>query len=92
MKSINDFDFKHLSSKRQREYIRAVMGPPRKELKGKEYDHVWLMLQLVEPFDSSNNQRTCTDKYKVGDLEYHVHFGLYANGRPMIEEVSPFED
>lgn len=69
-----------------RKYLRKILGPDTRELEGEEHDHTWLILQFMEPFDSSNNQRTCTDKYKIGDIEYHVHFGIYKD-RPMIEVV-----
>ncbi len=70
-----------------RKYIRKIMGPEHRELEGEEHDHTWLMLQFLDPIRSSNNQRTSTDEYRVGDKNYHVHYGLHADGRPMIEEV-----
>lgn len=57
----------------------------RKELKDKEYDHVWTLLQLVEPVSSSNNQRTWTDEYELNGKKYDVTYGL--EDKPLIEEV-----
>lgn len=58
----------------------------RKELKDKEYDHVWTLLQLVEPVSSSNNQRTWTDEYELNGKRYNVTYGL--EDKPIIEEIS----
>ena len=55
-------------------FIRSIMGPPRRELIGKEYDEVSLLLRLIEPFSSSNNQHTMTDEYKLGGKIYHVTY------------------
>ena len=58
--------------------VQTVMGAPHRELTGDEYDHVWLMLQMMEPSSSSNNQHSWTDIYIIGNqdqfTEYHVTF------------------
>jgi len=53
-------------------FLRQVMGPPYRELEGDEYNHVRLILALLEPFEQTNNQQSWTDYYKVGDIEYRV--------------------
>jgi hypothetical protein len=65
-------------------FVRKVMGPTRRSLEGKEKEHVWMLLQLVEPTSQSNNQRTWTDVYHLSGKEYHVH---YFDEQPEIEEV-----
>lgn len=72
-----------------RAFIRKVMGPERKRLEGQERDNVWLMMQLVEPTSSSNNQRTATDVYMMNQKEYHVTYML--EDEPIIEEILPDE-
>jgi hypothetical protein len=55
-----------------REFLRKVMGPPSRELKDKEKDHVLLMLSLKDPFKETNNQHSWTSYYMIGNKEYHV--------------------
>ena len=71
-----------------KEFYRAVMGPPHTELTGAEYDQVSVMLALIEPFKSSNNQHCWTDYYKIGDIEYHVT-SWPGQALPIIEEYLP---
>lgn len=71
-----------------KEFYRKVMGPPHTELTGAEYDHVSVLLALIKPFKSTNNQHCWTDYYKIGDIEYHVT-GWLNNNRPTIEEYLP---
>ncbi len=71
------------------EIIRRISGPPRREILGEEYDHLWLILQFLKPFRSSNNQRTETDEYKHAGKLYHVTYGF--GPKPMIEEIGEFD-
>ena len=57
---------------RLKKFMRCVMGPPRRTLEGKEREQVLLLLAMMEPFESSNNQISWTDCYMIGDKEYHV--------------------
>ena len=68
-----------------RAFIRTVLGPPKRELEGKEYDHIWTLLQLLTPVHSSNNQRTWTDEYHLNGKKYDVTYGL--GDDPIIEEM-----
>lgn len=52
--------------------LRRVMGPPRKTLEGKEREQTLLMLALIEPYSTSNNQHSWTSCYMIGDRDYHV--------------------
>lgn len=56
-----------------------------KELEGTEYDHVWTLLQLIKPVNSSNNQRTWTDEYELNGKKYNVTYGI--EDKPIIEEI-----
>jgi intein/homing endonuclease len=56
---------------RLKKFMRCVMGPPRRTLEGKEREQVLLLLAMMEPFESSNNQISWTDCYMIGDKEYH---------------------
>jgi len=68
-----------------REWYRQIQGPKLKELEGKEAEHMLLVLTLVEPYKSTNNQRTATDFYEHAGKEYRVTYGLGDN--PLVEEI-----
>lgn len=68
-----------------RSFLRRLAGPPRRELAGKEYDHIWTLLQLLEPVAESNNQRTWTSEYRLNNVRYDVTYGIAEI--PVIEEV-----
>lgn len=68
-----------------KQLIRSIMGPPRREIVGEEYDKIWTMLQLIEPAKQSNNQRTWTDEFRIGAKRYDVTYGF--SDKPEIEEV-----
>jgi hypothetical protein len=68
-----------------KDFIRKVMGPPRRTLEGKERENIWLLLSLLEPVRQSNNQRTWTDEYHLNGKKYDVTYGLEDN--PVIDEL-----
>jgi hypothetical protein len=68
-----------------KDFLRKVMGQPRRTLEGKERDRIWLLLSLLEPVSQSNNQRTWTDEYHLNGKKYHVTHGLEDN--PVIDEL-----
>ena len=67
-----------------RAWLRMFMGPSTRTLEGEERSHIELLLRLVDPESSSNNQRTCTDRYKIGGKEYQH---IYGDGIDTLEEV-----
>lgn len=71
---------------RLKAFLRKVMGPAHRTLEGKEYDDVWFLLHLTEPFNQSNNQHSWTDEYKLGGKLYHVTY-FPGDGKPIIDEV-----
>jgi len=74
-----------MSPEETKDWLRKIMGPPKRPLSGTEYDHVWLILQLTEPTGTSNNQHSWTDEYYVGGKYYDVHY--FPNEEPIIEEI-----
>lgn len=55
--------------------VRAgIVRPDERILAGQEKAHMWLILQLLESYKSTNNQRFITEYYKYGDEEYQVTF------------------
>lgn len=63
--------------------LREILGPNTRRLEGNELSQMWLILQFLDPFDESNNQQWCTEKYKYNSEIYHVHF--INSDIPMIE-------
>jgi hypothetical protein len=55
-------------------FLRKVMGPPTKTLEGKEKEQILLLLEMAEPYRQTNNQRSWTDYYMIGQTEYHVTY------------------
>lgn len=87
--AIDDF-LQKMTLAERKAWFRKVMGPDMRRLEGEELNHIWLILQFMEPFDSTNNQQWCTDKFEYNSDIYHVH---YINEIPMIEvELKDDED
>jgi hypothetical protein len=57
---------------RLKKFLRSVMGPPKRTLEGKEREQVLLLLAMMDPYETSNNQISWTSCYMIGDKEYHV--------------------
>lgn len=53
-------------------FWRRVMGPPCVSLEGEDKTQMMLILSLLEPFRSTNNQVTWTDYYRHNDKVYSV--------------------
>jgi hypothetical protein len=56
------------------DWVLRVYGPKYREIIGKEKQDMLLILTLIEPYKSSNNQRTSTDFYQYLGKEYEVTF------------------
>lgn len=83
---MNKINVEDWTPEQARAFIRKVMGPPRRELTGQERENVWLMILLQdEPTESSNNQHSITEVYKLNQTEYHVHY--FTGEEPIIEEI-----
>ena len=61
-----------MSKEEARAFLREVMGPPTKTLEGNEKEQILLLLAMIEPFKETNNQRSWTSYYMIGETEYHV--------------------
>ena len=57
---------------RLKAFLRSVMGRPHRTLEGKERDDILLLLAMIEPYSSSNNQHSWTECYLIGNTDYHV--------------------
>jgi hypothetical protein len=61
-----------MTTEEAKEFLRKVMGPPRRTLEGKEKNDIILLLALMEPYSASNNQHSWTECYMIGKTDYHV--------------------
>jgi hypothetical protein len=52
----------------------GIVRPNERTLAGQEKADMWLILQFLDAYKSTNNQRFITDYYKYGDEEYRVTF------------------
>jgi hypothetical protein len=68
-----------------RAFLRRIYGPPRRQIEGQEYIDLMLLMKMIDPISSSNNQRTMTDEYVLGGKRYHVTYGL--SDEPELEEI-----
>jgi hypothetical protein len=67
-----------------RKWYREIHGPALRELTGKKAEQMMLVLKLVEPYKSTNDQITSTDFYEHAGKEYRI---TYLFGEPILEEV-----
>ncbi len=67
---------KEMSQEEARAFIRKVMGPPKRQLEGKEREHAWMLIQLSTPVCESNNQRFWHEEYIIGGKRYDVTYGV----------------
>jgi len=72
-------------------FLRKIMGRPHKTLEGKEKEQTILLLQMIEPFEQTNNQQSWTDCYMIGETEYHVTY-FPGSDEPIIDKMLPDED
>ena len=72
-----------MSQEEARDFIRKVMGPPKRTLEGKERENIWLLIQMSTPINESNNQRFWHEEYMLSGKRYDVTYGLEDD--PIIE-------
>ena len=72
-----------MSQEEARDFIRKVMGPPKRTLEGKERESIWLLIQMSTPINESNNQRFWHEEYLLGGKRYDVTYGVEED--PIIE-------
>lgn len=74
------------SPEEARAWLRKILGPATREITGEEREAVWTMLMLAKEVESTNNQRTITDRYFIAGREFHHTYG---EGLDILEEVLP---
>ncbi len=73
-----------------KQFLRKIMGSPRRTLTGQEREHVMTMLALLEPFEESNNQNSWTSCYRRGDIEYQVT--TFFDSEEIVDQMLPEDD
>ena len=68
--------FKSLTPEQAKELVRKIMGPPKRQLEGKERENAWLLILMSTPVSESNNQRFWYEEYLIGGKRYNVTYGL----------------
>lgn len=75
-----------MTKEEARAFIRRVMGPSKRTLEGQEKENMLILFKLIDPVESTNNQRSFTDEYVHAGKTYYVHhFGNDIE----VEEVLP---
>ena len=82
---------KEMTKQEAKEFIRKVMGPPKKTLEGKEKEQILLLLSVMEPFKETNNQHSWTSYFLIGETEYHVT-SWPSSDDPIVDEMLSEED
>ncbi len=82
---------KEMTKQEAKEFIRKVMGPPKKTLEGKEKEQILLLLSVMEPFKETNNQHSWTSYFLIGETEYHVTSWSNSDD-PIVDEMLSEED
>jgi hypothetical protein len=69
-------DFKTKTNEEAYDFlVRAgIIRPNERTLEGQEKADVWLILQFLDAYKTTNNQRFITEYYKYGDNDYQVTF------------------
>ena len=50
----------NMTKEEARAFIRRVMGPSKRTLEGQEKENMLILFKLIDPVESTNNQRSFT--------------------------------
>lgn len=65
---------RNMSRNEAKAFIRRVYGPPKRVLEGDEKEQILTLFRLIEPIETTNNQRSFTDEYHHAGKVYFVHY------------------
>ena len=74
-----------MTPEQAREWIRSVMGPPRRTLEGAEREQVLTMLALIGPTVTTNNQHSWSEDYVHSGRHWCVTY--FPDEEPIVEEI-----
>ena len=74
-------------------FLKKIGMKKRRTLTGTEREHMLLIFALIDPSESSNNQRTFSETYHHVGKEYEVTYGFSDSGEPdpIVEELTELE-
>lgn len=75
---------RNMSKDEAKAFIRRVYSPPKRLLEGAEKEHMLTVFRLIEPVETTNNQKSFTDEYHHAGKVYFVH---YFGSEVEVEEV-----
>lgn len=78
---------KILTNEQKLQAVLKVMSKFGRELAGDEYDKTYTILALLEPNSCNNNQRSWTNTYIVGDLQYDMTYGIFDKPIISVKEI-----
>lgn len=79
-----------MTKKEALKFLKSIGMKHRRTLTGTEREHMLIILALIGPTETSNNQRTFTETYFHAGKEYELTWGFDEHGEsdPLVEEVS----
>ena len=82
--------FPPMTKEEATEFLKRIGYKKRRVLTGTEREHMLLVFALIEPTESSNNQRTFTETYHHAGKDYELTWGFSDDGNPdpWVEEVT----
>jgi len=75
------------------EFLKKIGMKKRRVVSGTEREHLITLLSLLDPIDTSNNQRTFTETYHHAGKEYELTWGFDIEGEPepYVEEITDYD-
>ena len=84
--SMTHLSMTRLTTEQAHAFVRKVMGPPRRELQGKEREQVLLMLAMLGQANwTSNNQHSYSEDYVHAGRHWCVT--TWPDGHCIVEEI-----
>ena len=82
-----------MNEKEALDFLKSIGMKKRRLIEGVEREHMLTLLTLIEPTDSSNNQRTFTETYHHAGKEYELTWGFDIEGEPQpyVEEITDYD-
>ena len=65
---------------------RSSLYAQNRELTGKEYDNIMLLLEFIDPDKESDNQRVLCEEYTLHNRRYQVLYWEHQD-KPMLLEI-----
>ena len=81
-----------MSDKERLDFLKSIGMKQRRLLEGVEREYMLTLFALLEPAETSNNQRTFTETYYHAGKEYELTWGFSDEGsEPYVEEITEYD-